>query len=253
MNPPIKLISSMATRQLLADLVARYQAETGAVVEVESVGAVHAAKRVEDGEAFDGVVLASNAIDKLVAAGRVAGERIDLVNSGIFVAVQAGAAWPDISSEAAVKQAVLAAPTLGYSTGASGVALAQLFERWGIAAEIKPRVVTPPPGTPVGSLVAAGQVALGFQQLSEMKFLPGIDVVGPLPPSIQVHTVFSGGVVATSRQAEAVRAFFAFLVSPEVADVKIANGMEPHESTPGRPKLTHPPRAAAATPPGGAL
>lgn len=79
----------------------------------------------------------------------------------------------------------------------------------------------------MGSLVAKGEVALGFQQLSELKFLPGIDVVGPLPPEIQINTVFSAGVAVTSRQAEAVRAFFAFLVSPAVADVKVANGMEP--------------------------
>lgn len=227
MTSSIKLISSMATRQLLADLVARYRAETGVAVEVESVGGVDAAKRVDAGEAFDGVVLAANAIDKLIAAGKVVGPRFDVVNSGVSVAVPAGAAAPDISTEAAVKQAVQAAPTLGYSTGPSGVALARLFERWGIAAEIQPRIVTPPPGIPVGSLVAKGEVALGFQQLSELKFLPGIDVVGPLPPEIQINTVFSAGVAVTSRQAEAVRAFFAFLVSPAVADVKVANGMEP--------------------------
>lgn len=136
MTSSIKLISSMATRQLLADLVARYRAETGVAVEVESVGGVDAAKRVDAGEAFDGVVLAANAIDKLIAAGKVVGPRFDVVNSGVSVAVPAGAAAPDISTEAAVKQAVQAAPTLGYSTGPSGVALAQLFERWGIAAEI---------------------------------------------------------------------------------------------------------------------
>lgn len=223
----IKLISSMATRQLLADLVARYHAETGQTVEVESVGGVDAAKRVQAGEAFDGVVLASNAIDTLIAAGKVLGPRVDIVHSGVSVAVRAGAARPDISSEDAVKQAVLAAPTLGYSTGPSGVALAKLFERWGIAEAIQPRIVTPPPGVPVGSLVAKGEVALGFQQLSELKFLPGIDVLGPLPPAIQINTVFSGGVAATSAQPQAVQAFLAFLVSPTVAEVKVANGMEP--------------------------
>ncbi len=223
----IKLISSMATRQLLADLVARYREETGQVVEVESVGGVDAAKRVQAGEVFDGVVLASNAIDTLIGAGKVVGRRIDIVNSGVSVAVKAGALHPDIGSEAAVKAAVLAAPTLGYSTGPSGVALAKLFERWGIAEQVKPRIVTPPPGVPVGSLVASGEVALGFQQLSELKFLAGIDVVGPLPPEIQINTVFSGGVAATSAQPQAVEAFLAFLVSPAVAEVKRANGMEP--------------------------
>lgn len=227
MADTIKLISSMATRPLLADLVERYHAETGQRVEVESVGGVDAAKRVQAGEAFDGVVLASNAIDTLIAAGKVLGPRVDIVNSGVSVAVRAGAAHPDISSEEAVKQAVLAAPTLGCSTGPSGVALAKLFERWGIAEAIRSRIVTPPPGVPIGSLVARGEVALGFQQLSELKFLPGIDVLGPLPPAIQINTVFSGGVAATSVQPQAVQAFLAFLVSPAAAEAKVANGMEP--------------------------
>ncbi len=104
-----------------------------------------------------------------MAAGCLApGTKVDLVRSGTSVAVPAGAALPDIASEEAVRQAVLAAPSISYSTGPSGVALASLFERWGISAQVQGKVVTPPPGTPVGSLVARGQVALGFQQLSEL-------------------------------------------------------------------------------------
>jgi molybdate transport system substrate-binding protein len=227
MTAPIKLISSMATRQLLADVVARYHTETGLEVQVESVGGVDAAKRVEAGEVFDGALLSSAAIDKLIASGKLVGPRVDFVNSGDAVAVQAGAARPDIASEEAVKQAVLAAPTLSYSTGPSGVALAKLFERWGIAEQIQPRIVVPPPGTPVGSLVAKGDVALGFQQLSELKFLEGIDILGPLPAAIQIDTVFSAGLAANAPQPEAARAFFAFLNAPAQAEVKSANGMEP--------------------------
>ena len=153
---PLRLISSMATKALLADLVALYQTQTPEVqIDVESVGGVDAAKRVEAGEAFDGVVLARNAIDKLVANGHVlAGSRTDLVHSGVAVAVPAGAPVPDISTEAALKAAILAAPTLGYSTGPSGVQLARQFETWGIAQEIAPRIVQAKPGVPVGSLVA---------------------------------------------------------------------------------------------------
>jgi molybdate transport system substrate-binding protein len=217
-------ISSMATRALLADLVAAQALP----VAIESVGGVDAARRVLAGEAFDVVVLASDAIDKLVAAGCVlAGSKVDLVRSGVAVAVKAGAVHPDIASEDAVRRAVLAAPTLGYSTGRSGVQLAQLFERWGIAQAIAPRIVTAPPGVPVGSLVARGDVALGFQQLSELMGLHGIDVLGPLPPSIQITTTFSAGVCATSAQPEAVRALLAFLASPETAETKQRHGMEP--------------------------
>ena len=224
----ISLISSMATRQLLADLTARYQQLSGVQVTVESVGGVDAAKRVKAGEVFDAVVLASNAIEQLIEAGRiVAGSRVDLVTSGVAIAVRSGATKLDIGSEAAVKGAVLAARSLSYSTGPSGVALAKLFERWGIADEIKGRIVTAPPGVPVGTLVARGEVELGFQQLSELMSLEGIDVLGPLPDEIQIITTFSAGVAGTSSQADAVRELFAFLVSPEVADIKRRNGMDP--------------------------
>jgi molybdate transport system substrate-binding protein len=223
-RPPISGISSMATRALLADLVA----SCGQPVSMQSVGGVDAAKRVQAGEAFDVVVLASDAIDKLIDSGRiVAGSKVDLVHSGVAVAVKAGAARPDLSSEEAVKRAVLAAPTLGYSTGPSGVQIAKLFERWGIAQEIAPRIVTAPPGVPVGALVARGEVALGFQQLSELMNLEGIDVIGPLPPAIQITTTFSGGVCAAATQPEAARALLACMASPDATDTKRRHGMEP--------------------------
>lgn len=223
----IKGISSMATRQVLADLVAAYQQRTGAQVAIESVGGVDAAKRVQAGEAFDVVVLASDAIAKLMASGHVLAHPVDLVRSGVAVAVRAGTTVPDISSEAAVKQAVLAARSLSCSTGPSGVALAKLFERWGIAEQIQGRIVTPPPGVPVGSLVARGEVELGFQQRSELINLAGITVVGNLPAEIQIITTFTAGICAGSRQADTVRAMLAYMASPEAADAKRRQGMDP--------------------------
>ena len=225
-------ISSMATRQVLADMTAAFEQSSGQRVAIESVGGVDAAKRVQAGEAFDIVILASDAIDKLITSGHVhAGSRVDLVLSGVSVAVPEGAALPDISSEEAVKRAVLAAPSISYSTGPSGVALVKLFERWGIAEEIKGRIVQAPPGVPVGSLVARGDVALGFQQLSELLNVKGIHIVGPLPGAIQINTVFSAGVSTTvakgSPQAAHVKALLDFLVSPQTAETKIRQGMAP--------------------------
>jgi len=224
----LRLISSMATKALLADLAQAYRAVAPEVtLDITSVGGVDAAKRVQAGEAFDAVVLASDAIDKLAAAGHVVpGSRADLVRSGIFVAVKAGAAAPDISSEDAVRAAVLAAPSIGFSTGPSGVWLQTLFERWGISSTINSRIVQARPGIPVGGLVAQGEVALGFQQLSELMNLPGIQVLGPLPPAIQQITTFSGAVAATSTHADAVRALLAWCASPATAPLKQQHGME---------------------------
>ena len=217
----------MATRQLLAELVADYKKIAPTDIAIESVGGVDAAKRVQAGEAFDVVVLASDAIDKLIAAGHIdPTSKVNLVNSGVAVAIKKGAAQPDITSESAVKAAVLAAKTLSYSTGPSGVALAKLFERWGIAEQIAKRIVQAPPGVPVGSLVAKGEVELGFLQLSELIHLDGISIVGPLPPEIQITTTFSAGVRTASRQADAVREMLAYMASPAAAAAKLRQGME---------------------------
>ena len=218
----------MATRQLLTELVAEFQKTSAQKVAVESVGGVDAARRVQAGEAFDIVILAANAIEQLTDAGKIVpGSRVDLVRSGVSIAVRAGAARPDIGSEEAVKQAVLKARSLSYSTGPSGVQLVKLFERWGIAGDIKSRIVQAPPGVPVGSLVASGEVELGFQQLSELIHLEGIDVLGPLPPAIQIITTFSAGLAAASTQASAVRTLLDFMVSPAALETKLSNGMEP--------------------------
>lgn len=222
----------MATRQLLAELAAAFEKQSGCVVLFESVGGVDAVKRIQAGEVFDLAVLASDAIDKLMATGHVlAGSKVDLVRSGVAVAVRAGAALPDISSEDAVRLAVRAAPSISYSTGPSGVALAKLFERWGIADEVQSRLVRAPPGVPVATLVASGQVALGFQQLSELMHVEGVAVVGPLPPAIQITTTFSAGIPtrasADSSRAEQVSALFELMTSPQAVEAKQRQGMEP--------------------------
>jgi molybdate transport system substrate-binding protein len=228
MSTSIRGISSMATRQILAELSAAYQQRSGCAVAIEAIGGVDAARRVQAGEPFDVVFLASDAIEKLIAGGLVvAGSKVDLFNSGVAVAVKAGAARPDIGTEDALRRAVLSARSIGYSTGPSGVGLTRLFERWGIAAEIQGRIVQAPPGVPVGTLLARGEVALAFQQLSELIHLEGIEVLGPLPESIQITTTFSGGQCAGSPYAEAVRLLLDFMASPEANEAKRRHGMQP--------------------------
>jgi molybdate transport system substrate-binding protein len=221
-------ISSMATRQLLAEVVDGWRQRGGVEVAFESMGGVDAARRVHDGETFDVVVLAADAIDKLAAAGRIiAGSETDLARSGVAIAVRRGAARPVVETEEALRKAVLAARTVGYSTGPSGVALQKLFGRWGIAEAIKDRVVQAPPGVPVGALLARGEVELGFQQLSELMHLEGIDVIGPMPPGLQIVTTFSGGVCAASTQPETARALLDFIRSPAADEAKRRHGMQP--------------------------
>ena len=218
----------MATRLVLAELVEGFAERCGLRVSIEAMGGVDAAKRLQAGEAFDVVVLASDAIDTLVAGGHLlAGSKIDLMRSGVAVAVRAGTAAPDISSEAALRESVCAASSISYSTGPSGVALARLFERWGVAEQIKDRIVQAPPGIPVGSLVARGDVELGFQQYSELMHLEGITIVGPLPALIQIITTFSAGIGIHSRQPEAVRKLLNDMNSAQATAAKVRQGMEP--------------------------
>ena len=225
--PALNLISSMATRKLLDELAADYAAQSGQRVACTAAGGVDVARRVRAGEHTDVVVLADTVIDKLIAEGHLLpGSRVDVVRSGVAVAVPAGAPVPSLADESAVRAAVLAAPTLSYSTGPSGVYLEQLFTRWGIFETVKPRIVVPPPGVPVGSLVAEGRVALGFQQLSELLGIDGLVVVGPLPPDIQTVTVFAGGVSALSTAPAAAAALLAYLGSAQTASAKQRHGMD---------------------------
>jgi molybdate transport system substrate-binding protein len=227
-KPALKGISSMATRQLLNELLALYAAQGGSALQLESVGGVDAAKRVQAGEPFDIVFLASDAIDKLVATGHLdAASKVNLADSGVALAVRAGAPTPDISSADSVRSAVLAAKSLSYSTGPSGVALAKLFEAWGIAEAIKPRIVTAPPGVPVGSLVAKGEVELGFQQLSELIHLDGITLLGNLPADIQITTTFSAAISHASKHQAEAQTLLAFLASEQAAAAIRRQGMEP--------------------------
>jgi molybdate transport system substrate-binding protein len=228
MTATLKAISSMATRQVLAELARAWQQRSGSTVEIESVGGVDAAKRVAAGEAFDLVFLASDAMDKLAAAGHLApNSKVPLMRSGVGIAVRAGAPRPDLSSGEALKRAVLSANNVGYSTGPSGVALVKLFERWGIAQELQGRLVQAPPGVPVGSLVARGEVALGFQQLSELIHLEGIDVVGAMPADVQINTTFCGALVASSSQVAEGRDLLAFMATSAADAAKRRHGMEP--------------------------
>jgi molybdate transport system substrate-binding protein len=186
-------------------------------------------KRLQGGEMYDLVIGSRQLIDDMIKEGRLlAGSRVDLAKSGVGVAVRAGAPKPDIASTEAVKRALLAAKSIGYSTGPSGVYLVGLIQRLGLADEIKPKLrQTPGPGLLVGHLLARGEAELGFQQVSELLHFPGIQYVGPLPADIQETTVFSAALQPGATQADAAKAFVRFITSPVATPVIRKSGMEP--------------------------
>jgi molybdate transport system substrate-binding protein len=218
-------LSSMATRRILADLAQDYESQTEVRVEIRSMGGVEAAKLARAGEATDIIVLASKVMGALEAEGHLAkGDTRDFARSAIGIAAPVGVALPSVVDEQAVRQAMLDARRICYSTGPSGDHLKALCEKWGVPLT---RALVAPPGVPVATLVANGEADLGFQQLSELIDQPGIQIAGPLPREIQAVTVFSAGISATSCNAEGARAFVAYLASLETGDVKRLHGMEP--------------------------
>jgi molybdate transport system substrate-binding protein len=194
--------------------------------------------RLQRGEPVDVVIVADTALDGLIKDGKVvAGSRVALARSGIGMAVRAGAPKPDISSVDALKRTLLQAKSIAYSSSVSGDYLStELFQRLGIAGRIrvKSRRIE---RERVGAVVARGEAEIGFQQVSELLPIHGIDYVGPLPPEVQRVTVFSAGVAVGARNSDAARAFIRFLVSPEAARAIAKSGLDPiarHEAAPSR-------------------
>jgi molybdate transport system substrate-binding protein len=223
---PLTGISSMATRQLLVELARVNVLAGGTPIALQSVGGVDAARRVQAGESFDLVFLASDAMIKLITSGHVlADSRVDVARSQVAVAAQAGTPAPRIGNEADVRDAVLCAASIGYSTGPSGIALLALFARWGIMADVENKLRLAPAGVPVATLLARGEVALGFQQKSELIDAPGIRVIGDLPADIAIETIFSGGVCSASKRSDEARALLSAFAAPIHAPIKLQYGM----------------------------
>jgi molybdate transport system substrate-binding protein len=189
--------------------------------------------RLERGEPADVLILVGYALGELMKQGKVVpGSRVDLVNSKIGVAVKAGAPKPDISSADALKRALLAAQSVAYSDSASGVYISrEMFGKLGISEEMKDKAKKIP-ATPVAEIVARGEAEIGFQQISELKPVAGIDIVGPLPDTLQKVTVFSAGIASVSKEPEAGKALINFLVSLAARDTIIKSGLEPIDAGP---------------------
>ena len=228
MSSTINVLSSNAIKAAYKELVAPFERANGHKVMTTWAGTNDILKRMKANETYDLMIMGRSTLDDLAKAGKVAGgSEVDLVTSGIGVAVRAGAPKPDISSGDAVKRAVLAAKSVGCSQGPSGVYIIKLFERWGISEAIKSRFMQTPTGEPVGEAIARGEAELGFQQESELLPVAGITYLGPLPPDIQEVTTFAGGIHTGATNADAAREWMKFITSPTAVASIRKSGMQP--------------------------
>jgi molybdate transport system substrate-binding protein len=224
----IIVLSTQATEQAYRELIPQFEKATGNTVKISFTGTLDAKKRIAAGEFFDLLIMASPEIESFLASGTLApGSRVDLAKSGVGVGVKAGAPKPDISSTEAFKKTLLTAKSIGYSTGPSGNYVIGLFDRLGIADQVKPKLKQTGTGIFVGSIVASGEVEIGIQQVSEMSHFEGVDYVGPLPADTQKMTIFTSGLSANAKQPEAAKALVKFTTSPSASEVYKKRGMEP--------------------------
>jgi molybdate transport system substrate-binding protein len=228
MSEVIRVLSTLALKGAVHSLARRFEAAGGARINADFAPTLALLERLRAGEAADVVILTREGLDEVAREGRVAAEGcVDLARSWVGVAVKAGAAHPDISTEAALREALLSARSVAYSRlGASGILFAKLIERLGIASEINAKAQIIQQGFTAEKLVT-GEADLAVQQISELKQVGGIEVVGPIPRALQTPAVFSAGrMAATKTPAEADR-LLRFLASPEVGPALRESGLEP--------------------------
>jgi len=227
-NATIEVLSTQAPQQACRELATQFEGATGHKVKTDFTGTLNVQKRLAAGESFDLIIMARAAVDEQIRLGRVvAGSRVDLAKSGVGVADRKGAPRPDIGSVESFRKTLLAAKSIGYSTGPSGDYMSGLFERLGVARAIEGKLRRTPSGVFVGTLIESGEAEIGFQQTSELLHFRGIDYVGPLPDALQHLTVFSTGIHVGATHADAARALVEFLTAPAAAPVIRKHGLEP--------------------------
>jgi len=224
----IKVASTQATQEAYQELVAQFEKATGHKVTTFFSGTLNVSKRLATGEPHDLIIMSGPAIDEQIKLGKaIAGSRVDFASSGTGMAVRKGAAKPDVSSPDALRKTLLAAKSIGYSTGPSGVYMLSVFEKMGIADQVKGKLKQTPSGVFAGTLIATGETEVGFQQISELVHFDGIDYVGPLPGNFQRMTMFSAAIHSGAKQADAARALVKFITAPAAAPVIKKHGLEP--------------------------
>lgn len=227
----IKLLSANALEYAMPELLMEFERSSGHKVtgEYRTAGAV--ADRIQKGEAVDVTIVTRSQIDALQKQGRIVeNSRADIVKVGIGVFVRRGASKPDITSVDSFKRSLSATKSIAYidptSGGASGIYMTGLMERLGIAAEMRPKTKLAAPGGPLYEMVARGDAEIGFTQISELLAQPSVELIGPLPATIQNYTPFAAGIVASSKQVDAGKALIVFLSSPASVAALKAKGFE---------------------------
>jgi len=225
----MKLLCSNGVKAVMLELIPEFERTSGKKLAITWASTAMLLDQIGQGASGDLTVLTAEAIDGLIAQGKLAaGSRVDLARSAIGIAVRKGARKPDIGSTQALREALLAAKSISYSrTGISGIYFPTVLERLGIADEMKGKIVIPDTGVMVGDVVVKGDAELGIQQISELMPVAGIEIVGPLPPELQKMTVFSAGLFAGSQEAEAAGALLRALAAPAAHPLYRAKGMEP--------------------------
>jgi molybdate transport system substrate-binding protein len=222
----IKVLASTAVKTTLQELTPQFEKATGNKVDITFAPAAALKVKIEEGEAFDVAILAAPITDSLAGSGKVDTARTTIAHSGIGVAIRKGAPKPDISTTEAFKRTLLDVKSVGFTAaGATGAYLKTLFEKLGIAEELKPKLKLLPGAA--GEAAASGEVEIGMTQISEILPYPGAELAGPLPPDIQSYTYFSAAASPASKEADAAKAFIKFLAAPSALAVIKAKGMEP--------------------------
>jgi molybdate transport system substrate-binding protein len=227
MGNVVRVLSTLALKGAVGSLAGRYQAAGGARIDADFAPTLGLLERLRGGEAADVVILTREALDDLAAKGSVVAQTcVDLARSYVGIAVRAGANHPDIATETALRATLLGGRVAYSRIGASGILFAQLIERMGIASEVNARARIIPSGFTAERLMS-GEADLAVQQISELKQVPGVEVVGPIPHELQTPAVFSAGRLASSTQPAPSDALLNYLASPEVAPVLRESGLEP--------------------------
>jgi molybdate transport system substrate-binding protein len=224
----MKILCTNGLKSVMLDLAPAFERKNAIRLAMTWGSTMGLAKDIVGGARGDLAILTAEAIDDLIGGGKaVAGSRVDLARSGIGLAVRLGASKPDIGSPQALRNALLAAKSVAHSkTGMSGIYFPSVLERLGIGDQMKPKMVVPASGVPIGEIVAKGEAEIGIQQISELLPVAGIEIVGPLPAPLQKITTFSAGVLTTAGDPRAAAALVEFIATAS-RPLLNAKGLEP--------------------------